>query len=153
MYNVVKLENFRIEEVVSSNLHQLLGDNAWSLFNQEFLVDVDQFVSDIKKDLGCKSVVINDWLWNGPYTQSGFREANSTTGGKKSQHRQGNAFDLKFVGVTIDEALDYLIEHKDRYPSIKRYELLEYTRSNNKYGGWLHLDGKLSEPTLRGIIP
>lgn len=153
MYNVVKLKNFRVEELVSSHLYQLLGDNSWSLFNGEFLVEVDQFVSDIKEDLGCKSVVINDWLWNGPFTQSGFREANSTTGSKKSQHRQGNALDLKFVGITIDEALDYLIKHQDRYPYIKRYEDLSATRSTNKYGGWLHLDGKLSEPKLRGFYP
>lgn len=153
MNEPLTLSNFKLYELVNKRVIDLLGDNAWSLFNSEFVKDVDRLVSDLKKDTKCTSCIVNDWNWGGGYTQSGFREADSDVGATKSQHRIGNALDLKFVGITIDEALDYLAKGQDKYPSIRRYEMLDYTRSNNKYGGWLHLDGKLDEPTLRGIIP
>ena len=153
MHTNVKLENFALYELISKQVMDLLGANAWALFNVGFLKDVDRLTTDLKKDTKCEGVIINDWKWHGSYTQSGFREANSTTGSSRSQHKQGNAFDLKFNGITVDEALEYLIKYQDKYPHIKRYELLDYTRSTNKYGGWLHLDGKLDEPKLRGIVP
>lgn len=153
MYNPIDLMNFRVYELVSKQIFDILGSNSWSLFNREFIKDVDKFITDLKKDEGCTSCIVNDWYWQGGYEQSGFREANSDVGSPKSRHRVGNALDLKFVGCTLDTALDYLITNQDRYPNIRRYENLEYTRSSNKYGGWLHLDGKLNEPKLRGFNP
>lgn len=152
MYQPVKMINFRLYELVSKQVFEMLGSNAWSLFNSEFLLDVDKFVTDLKKDTDCSSVIINDWYWKGSYEQSGFREANSTTGVSKSQHRIGNALDLKFVGCTLDEALEYLVTNASKYPNIRRYENLSSTRSDNKYGGWLHVDGK-GEGTLKGFNP
>ena len=153
MYTPIKLKNFKLYELVSTEVMALLGSNAWGLFNANFVQDVDRLVTDLKRDTTCKSVVVNDWYWGGGYSQSGFREFNSTVGAHKSQHKQGNALDLKFVGISKEEALDYLITNKDRYSAIKRYENLEYTTNNNKYGGWLHLDGKLDELELRGFNP
>lgn len=153
MHNPIALSNFNLHELISKQVMDLLGSNAWSIFNAPFVIDVDKFVTDLKRDTDCTACIINDWKWGGQYTESGFREYSSGTGASKSQHKLGNAFDLKFNGITIDEALAYLLEHQDKYPHIKRYELLAYTRSTNKYGGWFHLDGKLDEPRLRGIIP
>jgi len=128
------MNNFRIEELVSSHLFQLLGDNAWKLFDKGFLEDVDKFVTDIKRDLGVKSVTVNNWLWNGKFSQSGFREQNSSTGVTKSTHKMGMALDLKFNGCTIREAYNYLLKNQSKYSRIHRVESLEFTPT------WLHID-------------
>jgi len=140
----MRLNNFIIQELVSENAYELLGEQSLKLLNLDLIKDIDKFVSELKVNTNCESVLINNWFWNGSYSQSGFRESSSKVGSIKSQHRYGNAFDLKFVGITLDEALEYLLTNQNNYPAITRYELLAYTRSDNKYGGWLHLDGKES---------
>lgn len=127
--------NFRIEELVSPNLYELLGNNAWKLFDEEFLKDVDRFVSDLKRDLGVKSVTVNNWLWNGRFTQSGYREMNSSTGSPRSAHKRGLALDLKFNGCTVKEACNYLLHNQQKYSRIRRIEDVDSTPT------WLHVDG------------
>lgn len=139
---MLQLMNFKSYELVGSRVHNLLGDNSLKLFKENFLFDMDNFVTDLKADLGCKSVVINDWFWGGAYDDSGYRDNLSTEGSSTSFHRKGMALDLKFVGISLDQAYEYLLKNKYRYPSIKRVESLNATRSNNKYGGWLHIDCK-----------
>lgn len=114
----------------------LIGSNAWSILDKELLKDIDKFVTDIKQDLGCEAVTINNWKWGGLFTQSGFREADSKVGSPKSMHKEGRAFDLKFKGITTKEAFDYLMENQERYPAIKRVEDLRDAPT------WLHVDSK-----------
>lgn len=144
MHRPLKLDNFNLHELVGKDVLDLVGSNAWGLLNRAFIVDVDKYVSDLKKDLGCEAVYINDWKWGGRFSESGFRTQSTSTGSKKSQHRLGNAVDLKFVGITLDQAVEYLVKNQDKYPDIRRYENPEVTRSSNKFGGWLHVDGKYS---------
>lgn len=128
------LKNFRVEELVSPHLFELLGDNAWKLFDEGFLRDVDQFVTDVKEDLGVKSVIVNNWLWNGGFTQSGYREMNSATGAPRSAHKSGKGLDLKFNGCTVEEAYKYLLKNQHKYSTIRRIEDLSVTPT------WLHVD-------------
>ena len=133
------MKNFKIQELVSPELYDMLGDNTWKLFDKGFLEDVDRFASDVKRDLGVSGVIINDWLWGGGYTQSGFREMSSSVGAARSAHKSGKAVDMKFKGCTIKDAYDYLIKYQDRYPNISRVEDIAYTES------WLHVDCKASD--------
>jgi len=130
------MNNFKIQELVSKELYGMIGDNAIKLFSPLLLSDLDRFASDIKKDLGVRSVVINDWLWGGAYNQSGFREMGSDTGVPNSMHKKGGAFDLKFKGCTIQQAFKYLIANQDKYPHIRRVENIQHTPT------WLHIDDK-----------
>jgi len=135
--HMLKLDNFRAEELVSPAVWSLLGDKSLLLFDEPFLIDVDRFVSDLKRDTNCSAVVVNNWFWQGHFTQSGFREHTSSVGSKRSQHRLGKAVDLKFKGgVGVRTAYSYLIEHQERYPMIKRVEDLDFTPT------WLHVDAK-----------
>lgn len=150
----VSLDNFEAYELVSPEAYELFGDRVLYMFNKEFLQDVDKFISDLKKDTGCSSVYVNTWKWGGGYVASGLRDLSALAGSLGSQHYLGNAFDLKFKGITIDEAYDYLLANQAKYPAIKRIEDLDYTRSNNKYGGWLHLDGKDDgKSTIKVFLP
>ena len=136
MYKPVCMKHFKLYELVSPEVMNLLGSNAWCLFNEAFIQDVDRFVDDIKQDLGCEKVIINDWKWGGGYTQSGFRELSSDVGAPNSQHRQGNGLDLKFGGITLDQAYHYILAMDHLYPAITRVENINHTPT------WLHLDGK-----------
>ena len=128
--------NFKIQELVSKEVYDLLGENAWKLFDSALLVDVDNLVSDLKKDLGCTAATVNNWYWEGNFTQSGFREKSSDVGSTGSMHRVGGALDLKFSGITVADAYNYLIRNQDRYTSINRVESLEDAPT------WLHVDNK-----------
>lgn len=133
----MKLQNFRVEELVTPQAYELLGDLSINLFNPGFLSSYDQFVTDIKRDLGVKSVIVNDWVWNGSYRDSGLRDGSTDKKfSRGSQHFVGNATDSKFNGCTIQQAADYLLENESQYPGIKRIEDLDFTPS------WFHLDGK-----------
>lgn len=136
-----KLTNFALYELVSKPVWDLLGGQAIKLFNQGFISDVDQFITDLKADTTCTAVYVNDWYWGGAFTDSGYRDRSSTVGSSGSQHRKGCALDLKFVGISLDSAYEYLLANQRKYPHIKRVESLEHTRRNNRFGGWLHVDG------------
>lgn len=131
----MELKNFKVQELVSPAVYDLLGDDAIRLLDSAFLTDVDKFITDVKKDLKVKSVTVNDWLWKGNYTQSGYREFKTTVGAKKSSHKSGLAVDLKFKGATNKDCYDYLLKNQHRYPRIRRIETLEATPT------WLHVDG------------
>jgi hypothetical protein len=144
----MKLINFRLEELVGPETFERLGDNCWKLFNQNFLLDVDKFVSDLKRDLGVRGVTVNNWLWKGNFKQSGFREQNTSVGAPRSQHKQGNALDMKFNGCTVAQALAYLEINKSRYPFITTVENIAFTPT------WLHVDGRVTDSTsLRYVNP
>lgn len=130
----MSMVNFRIEELVSPHLYELLGSNSWKLFDEEFLKDMDRFTSDVKRELGVKSVTVNNWLWNGNFTQSGFREQNTSTGAPRSAHKLGKAVDLKFNGCTVEDAYKYLLKNQEKYSTIRRIEDINYTPT------WLHVD-------------
>ena len=130
------MNNFRLEELVSKEVYELLGDRAWLLLDMSLLRDLDKFVTDLKSDTNCTAVIINDWLWGGNFNQSGFREHSSEVGAKGSWHREGGGDDLKFKGITALEAYNYLRKKQFKYPAIKRVENPEVTKT------WLHIDSK-----------
>ena len=142
MYQVPLMRHFNLYDLVPRDVFELLGSNAWALLNTDLCRDLDKFVDDLIHQTSCTGVVINNWNKDGWYEESGFRVYDSGTGSRKSQHKQGNAFDLKFIGIDLVTAYQFLIANQTRYPSIKRVEDISYTTRDNEYGGWLHIDGK-----------
>lgn len=133
----MKLQNFKVQELVTPQAYDLLGGLAINLFDKAFLTDYDKFITDIKRDLGVKSVTVNTWLWGGAFRDSGLRdESTDKKFSRGSQHFKGMATDSKFNGCTVQQAAEYLLENESRYPNIKRMEDLDFTPT------WLHLDGK-----------
>ena len=132
----MKLRNFKTYELVSKEVYELLGEEAIKLMDARFLQNIDQLCTDLKRDLGVTTVIVNDWKWGGKYNQSGYRELISDVGSAGSMHRVGSALDLKFKGCTAKEALEYLVENNRNYLGIKRAEDVMVTKT------WLHLDSK-----------
>lgn len=131
------MNNFVVQELVTPQCYELVGDLAIQLFDQEFLADVDRFATDIKNDLGVKSVIVNDWKWGGTYRDSGLRDGSTSPKfSRGSQHFKGCAIDAKFKGCSIKEAYEYLLKNQAKYSKIRRIESIDYTPT------WLHIDSK-----------
>lgn len=106
-------EHFDIKELVSQSLYEktaLKGrkavDKLWYLFDTELLITIDRI--RVFLDAG---VTINNWKWDGRFTESGYRECTSNVGSSSSQHRRGAAVDLKFSGrLTPEKLREYMLE-------------------------------------------
>jgi hypothetical protein len=133
---LIQSRYFKPQELVSSKVYSVWGDNSYMFFSPQILQDLDL----IREKWG-KPIIINDWLWNGRYEQSGLRSnIDSIVIGKKnlylSGHVMGKAFDLKdSQGRTKD--LYYFIKDmllNNKFKSFKRLESTERTPT------WLHID-------------
>lgn len=131
----MKLDNFRVEELVSPAVFELLGEHAINLLDKEFIRDVDRLVTDLKADLNVKSATVNNWLWKGHRVASGFREQGTSVGAPRSAHRRGLAVDMQFKGASVADCYTYLLNNQSKYPKIRRIESLVFTPT------WLHVDG------------
>lgn len=98
---------FKIQEFVSRKIYTDWGDNSiW--FVDPRVVKLANFI----RTFFGRGVTINNWLWNGNYDQRGFREPESTTGGKLSQHRFGRAIDINVKGMTALEVYNAILANE-----------------------------------------
>lgn len=91
----------------------------------------------VRKATNC-GITINDWLWKGvekaKYTNSGLRLPSGHVGAVLSSHRFGCGFDLKFNGMTAQEAHAFIIVNQNLFPNITRMEAIAKTPS------WVHIE-------------
>ena len=88
---------FTVEELVSKEVYELLGDEAIKLFGPKAL----QVLEEIREILGVP-LICNNWEHGGKRNYCGYREVPCTVGVSKSAHREGKAFDL--ISVKMDAA-------------------------------------------------
>jgi len=124
--------NFHLHEFIDSKTYARFG-NASIWFIDPRIIQVAQFIRDRHK----KPIVINGKFSGVTFNYSGFdppggyRRATSL-----SQHRFGRAVDLKFIGMTVQEAYKDIIENQDLYLKIglTTVENIKHTPT------WLHCD-------------
>ena len=90
-------KHFRIEELVSKalfNQYRTKQHYLWGLFDNRLLITLDRLRERYGK------CTINNWLWNGSFEFSGFREPACKIGASLSQHRFGRGADLKFADIS-----------------------------------------------------
>ena len=80
---------FTVDELVSKEVYELLGDEAIKLFDPKAL----EVLEDVREILGIP-LICNDWNTGGHRNNSGYRDLNCKIGAPKSAHRNGQAFDL-----------------------------------------------------------
>lgn len=124
--------NFQLTEFIDKKTFQKWGDaSIW--FIDPRIIQVAQFI----RERHGVPVTINNWSSGGQYQYSGFdppggyRKATSL-----SQHRFGRAIDLKFSGITIEEAYKDIMDSQDLYMKVglTTVENIIYTPT------WLHCD-------------
>ena len=121
----MQLKNFRAEEFVSPETFAIHGNKSISMIDKELLLFIENFHPFCAKHFGGKVVIkINDWLWNGRFSQRGLRdfhyysdklrlkllrdptleEATAYFNKSRSQHKFGRGldFDVYVDGARID---------------------------------------------------
>lgn len=90
--------HFRIEEFVPKSTFNSFGVSC-TWFIEPRLIKV----AELLRSHFDKPIIINNWHDGGEHFESGFREPESTTGAKRSQHRFGRAIDIKIEGMSAQE--------------------------------------------------
>lgn len=124
----MKLKHFITEEFVSPEAYAIHGDKALNMIDKELLLFIENFHPFCAKHFGGKvSIVINNWVWGGEFSQRGLRdldyyiaklqkklkraptfaEAVQYYNKSRSQHKFGRGldFDVYVDGVRIDPAI------------------------------------------------
>lgn len=134
-------EHFRIEELVPPSLFHTFRDKhyiLWQQFSPYALYTLDQ----LREKFGLAT--INDWLWGGSYTQSGFRTPESEYYSQTSQHTHARAFDLKWEDINYPAIRQYILVNPDKFPYLTCIEADTPT--------WLHFDCRNWDKKNKGIL-
>jgi len=120
------------------------GENSLQHFNQIALQGLD----DLREYLGGK-LIVNNWFWNGVYQWSGFRPKTCEIGATYSQHRLGNAFDIKPAGMLPGELYRKILDSQDheKLKNITSLEDIEFTPT------WVHVDFRNIPERIKIVKP
>jgi len=109
------------------------------------IVIVAQWIRD---QLG-KPVTINNYATGGKYKESGLRDVNTTTGAKRSAHKEGKAIDIKVKGMTAKEVYEFCLANSDTLYAmgIREIEDQRFTAT------WVHLSTRGNWERIKIIKP
>jgi len=134
-------EHFVIQEFVDQATFEAEGENSITFIDKN-LINIAEF---IRTDIN-KPVTINNWHTGGQFKESGLRNANTSTGAKKSAHKLGKAIDVKAKDMGGKEWYEYVVKNAK-----KLYELgLRRIEDKSIATTWCHMDTK--EHGKNGII-
>ena len=134
-------DHFGIKELVDKQTYKDRGEKAFELLNPYMLWTIDR----MRERFG--SCTINNWQWGGQYQYSGFRPKSCSVGATYSQHRLGNAFDLKFADYTPEYIRDFIKAN----PNVDDFKYINSIENDTPT--WLHIDGRPIEDRIRWINP
>lgn len=120
--------SFEVYELVDKETYQRLGEKSWWMLNEKAV----KGLFELRKAIG-KPITVNNWFWGGNLENRGYRSIYSNTGGKFSQHRVGNAFDINVKGMTPLQVYDFILENYTKF-GITTVEHKDYTPT------WSHID-------------
>ena len=134
-------EYFEIYELVSREVYNTHGENAWFLFRTETLMCLLMMRVGIDKPF-----TINDWYWEGFYDERGYRENTSDivkdkTDNNKlylSGHVLGCAIDFTVKDMSADLVREWIEENQDMFPCKIRLE----DKKDGEPITWVHFDTK-----------
>ncbi|HHT9146881.1 MAG TPA: hypothetical protein ACFYD4_14600 [Candidatus Wunengus sp. YC61] len=131
---------FRLEELVSPDTFETLGEKAWLLFNSQALLALEEL-----REFFDAPFMVNNWHLGGRFRHRGHRTPQEAID-LKSPHSSHafmkvdgvwipkcNAFDCDIKGYTAEEARRKIIANKDN-PLLKRIMRVEGKKN------WLHFD-------------
>ena len=135
-------KNFDLQEFVSPELYKQFGDSSIWFINPKIIAFAQAF-----RDIVGKSVTINNWHSGGKFKYSGQRPFNCKIGATFSQHKFGNAVDLKVDGLTGDQMRKIIIDNYDKVFS--KY----ITTIEDGTDTWLHADCRNTQQDKLLIVP
>lgn len=120
--------SFEVYELVDKETYQRLGEKSWWMLNEKAV----KGLFELRKAIG-KPITVNNWFWGGSLENRGYRSIYSTVGGKFSQHRVGNAFDINVKGMSSDEVNEFIQKNYYKF-GITTLEDKSFTPT------WTHID-------------
>lgn len=138
-------ENFDIRELVHWRTWRKYGNRSIEQVDNRLPSILEYLKKAFSTDGERAYVVVNDWLWGGHYTDSGYRDPDSKVGAPESQHRSGRAVDIKVKhkGEYLSSEDMYRVVrenwHELKKLGVKRVEDPAYTK-NEGGRAWLHID-------------
>ena len=121
-------KNFIVQEFVPIEIWKKYGESSIRFVNP-ILVCIAQGVHDFYD----KSVIINNWLWDGKYNYSGFRPPDCIIGAPLSAHKRMAAIDTKVKGVLSNQVQKDVLNHQAYFMKIG------VTTMELNTDGWTHL--------------
>lgn len=109
-------KHFRIQELVPPAVYKDRGELAITLIDERLLMTLDA----LRNAFGVCTV--NNWLWDGPFTERCFRTPDCKTYRPYSQHTFGRACDCSFRDVDAQSVRDSVIKSKALFPHISFIE-------------------------------
>ena len=127
---------FDIEEFVDKTVFDKFGESAWKFIDDDLL----KCVLAVRKGLD-KPMTINNWKWNGQFSQRGLRHnmspmVKSKAGLYLSAHIFGKAVDFDVKGMTAVDVRDWIMNNSQLLPCKIRLE----RNMNGAPISWVHLD-------------
>ena len=138
-YNIYKdiQKNFSIYEFVDEDVYNKFGEKAWRFLDPRLL----HTMAVIRYALG-KPIIINNWKWNGSFSQRGLRTNISPIVSKHSlylsAHMRGAAVDFDVEGMPASKVREWLVNNEYILPYKIRLE--RKILSKNQEINWVHLD-------------
>lgn len=109
------------------------------------LIDVAQWL----RDTLAKSITINNYATGGQYKESGLRSQTTTTGAKKSAHKEGKAIDIKVSGMTAKDVYEFCLRNSDTL-----YEMgIREIEDQRFCPSWVHLSTRGDHEIIKIIRP
>lgn len=128
---------FKIHELVPPNIYKRYKERAIMFLDSRIVYMADLLREEL--DVPC---TINNYYWEGNYSNSGLRDFTSRIGSKYSQHKFGRALDLKFKNIKAETVRQHILTNQDKYKFITRME---------KNVSWVHIDNA-NVKSEKGII-
>ncbi len=126
-------KNFDLKEYVDPNVFSRFGERSLWFIRPE-LIDLVQFMRDYFNT----TILINTWSLGDTlktaYLNSGFRSHKCRVGALYSQHRFGNAADLKFPGKSIQAIREEIMREEQVFYDAGLRAIEKGTEH------WLHVD-------------
>ena len=131
---IYKPEYFDLEELVCPDVFNKFGQQAWSFFDDRFLLTLDT----LRRKLN-RPIFINDWKDGGKTKESGLRCSLCDLVTEKthagivycSAHIRGQAADFHVQGMLPEETRQWIVKNKMLLPFPVRLE---------NAVNWVHLD-------------
>ena len=130
MIAISGVQYFCLEELVDKPFIDRFDERALQFLNRGMVLCIDR----LRDAVG--PLKINDWHLGGQFHESGLRLWTTTTGAQFSQHKYGNAFDLKPQKISVQQLYQHITQNADKYPQITTIEDPAKTIT------WLHIDGR-----------
>lgn len=136
--------HFYLDELIDPITYSELGEKAIEKIDKK-LIDILEY---IRTEIG-KPVAVNTWATGGQYKESGLRNPNTTTGAKRSAHKEGKAVDVKIAGMDAGEFYDWCLQNKQELYNLGVREIEDHKYTPT----WTHLGTRGDHSEIKIIKP